>query len=368
VGVINISRVSDESLVKSITITDTGQVSFSGGAVTVNPNIDLPAGTALYVTMTSGAIRDLAGNHASGISSATGFNFSTAGGGDATAPLRTGTTPNDDATGVAVGAHLVLTYNESVQAGAGVINISRVSDEVLVRSINVTDASQVSFSGGTVTVNPNIDLPAGTALYVTMTSGAIRDLSGNHGAGISSATGFNFSTAGGSDTAAPGLIATAPPDDAAGVGVFTNLVFTYDEAVQAGSGVINISRVSDEVLVKSIDITDASQVSFAGATMTVDPDAELPFGTALYITMSADAVRDLAGNNAAGISSASTFNFTTQASAQAPLAAPAEDDTPDASSPFWVIEESGALGQLGGNGMLLMPTVAPVAFADGIFA
>jgi Ca2+-binding RTX toxin-like protein/methionine-rich copper-binding protein CopC len=314
-GVIQIRRVSDESLVKSIDITDASQISFSGSQVTVNPTTDLPGSTAFYVVMSGGAVRNLASENAASISTATAFNFTTAAGPavDTTAPVLTGTTPTDNATGVAVGSNLVLTYNEAVQAGSGVIQIRRVSDEGLVKSIDITDASQITFSGNQVTINPTTDLPASTAFYVVMTGGAVRDLASNNAASISSATQFNFTMAGGAppDTTAPVRTGTTPNDNATGVAVGSNLVLTYNEAVQAGSGVIQIRKVSDESLVTSIDVTDASQVSFSGNQVTVNPTSNLPANTALYVVMTGGAVRDLAGNSAAGISTATAFNFTT---------------------------------------------------------
>jgi hypothetical protein len=42
----------------------------------------------------------------------------------------------------------------------------------------------------------------------------------------------------------PILISTSPLDDAIGVAVETNIVLTFDEAVQAGTGII---RINDSV-------------------------------------------------------------------------------------------------------------------------
>src|SRR6185503_8379690 len=129
-GLIKIYK-SDGTLFHTIAANDTSQVIFDStkARVTIDPSVSLLAGTSYYVIVESGAFKDLAGNDYAGLSSPTAFNFSTAGGapppppppppGDTTAPLLTGTTPNDNATSVAVGANLVLTFNESVKAGSG---------------------------------------------------------------------------------------------------------------------------------------------------------------------------------------------------------------------------------------------------------
>ena len=99
--------------------------------------------------------------------------------------------PADDAAGVAVNKNLVLTFNESVQAGTGNIVIRPSSGSDI--TIDVT-GSQVSFSDSTVTINPTNDLAYGTDYHVRIASGAIEDTSSNDYAGIDDATTWNFST------------------------------------------------------------------------------------------------------------------------------------------------------------------------------
>lgn len=117
---------------------------------------------------------------------------------DTTAPLLVSTAPADNATNVAVGANLVLTFNETIAAGSGTVNLYNGSG-TLLRSINIGDSSQVSFSGSVLTVNPSTDLAAGSAYYVTLSAGAVLDAWGNAFAGFSTSTAFNFNTAGTSD-------------------------------------------------------------------------------------------------------------------------------------------------------------------------
>ncbi|XQU07457.1 cadherin domain-containing protein [Halomonas sp. LY9] len=111
---------------------------------------------------------------------------------DTSAPTLTSSTPADNASAVAVGANIVLTFNENVSAGSGNIVISNGTD---TRTISVNDSSQVSISGSMVTINPTADLNAGSSYNVQMGSGVLTDQAGNAFAGISNATTLNFDTA-----------------------------------------------------------------------------------------------------------------------------------------------------------------------------
>ncbi len=136
---------------------------------------------------------------------------STAAGPDTTPPTLSTTSPADNSTNVAVSANLVLTFSESVKAGSGNVVIHNAADGSVIATIAITDASQVSFAGSTLTINPTSDLAAGTHYYVTMASGVVQDLAGNAYAGLLAATDFDFTTA-------PQAVATKSPYDFDGDG------------------------------------------------------------------------------------------------------------------------------------------------------
>ncbi|TAN52683.1 MAG: hypothetical protein EPN21_03345 [Methylococcaceae bacterium] len=92
---------------------------------------------------------------------------------DTTPPTLVSSSPADNATAVAVGSNIVLTFSEAVQAGAGSIYISNTnSNGTDFRAIPITDG-QVSISGNTVTINPGADLVASSAYNVIVDSAAI---------------------------------------------------------------------------------------------------------------------------------------------------------------------------------------------------
>jgi hypothetical protein len=113
---------------------------------------------------------------------------------DNTAPTVSTFSPADNATDVAIDTDLVLTFNETVQAGTGNILIKLVSDNSTVQTIDVTSGS-VSISGTDVTINPS-DLSYSTAYYVEIASGVITDeaTTPNNYAGISGSSAWNFTT------------------------------------------------------------------------------------------------------------------------------------------------------------------------------
>jgi pimeloyl-ACP methyl ester carboxylesterase len=116
---------------------------------------------------------------------------------DVTGPAVSGAfSPADNATGVDVNANLVVMFNENIAVGTGDIVITNLTDGGAATSIAVTDGTQVSISGATLTVNSTASLLAGKAYAVLMGSGVIEDVSGNPFAGITNTTTWNFQTLG----------------------------------------------------------------------------------------------------------------------------------------------------------------------------
>jgi len=297
------------AIAKSINITDASQVSFSDSSVTINPLSDFAAGSDYYLNISSGAIKDIAGNNYLGISGSTTYNFRTTIAADTTAPILMSASPADNSTGVNVGANLVLNFNEAVQAGAGNITIYNGNGSI-AKTISITDASQVSFSDSSVTINPISDLAAGSDYYLNISSGAIKDIAGNNYIGISGSTSYNFRTTIATDTTAPILTSTSPADNSAGIDVGANLVLNFNEAVQVGAGNIIIYN-GNGTIAKTISVTDASQVSFSGSSVIINPTTDLAAGSSYYVNISAGAIKDLSGNIFTGISGSTAYNFST---------------------------------------------------------
>ncbi|WP_407898631.1 DUF4347 domain-containing protein, partial [Scytonema sp. NUACC26] len=106
--------------VETIATTETTKLTIEGSKLTINPTPDLAGETEYYVQIQPGVIKDLAGNSYNGINDATTWKFTTA---DITAPTLSSTTPNNNATNVAVADNLVINFSEKIALGTGNITI-----------------------------------------------------------------------------------------------------------------------------------------------------------------------------------------------------------------------------------------------------
>jgi hypothetical protein len=236
-------------------------------------------------------------------------NFSfTATVGDTTPPTLVSTSPVDNATGVLVNSNLVATFSESVVKGTGNIEIRRTTDNSLFQSIDVTSAA-VTVSGAAVTIDPNT-LDVATEYYVLIPAGTIKDPSNNNYAGLTSTTAWSFTTQTSVDNTPPAIVSLNPLDNATSVPVADNLVVTFDEPVAKVAGNVVIRRTSDNSLVETINVTSAA-VTVSGNAVTINPAANLPFGTDVYVLIDAGAIEDVAGNDFGGISATTAWNFAT---------------------------------------------------------
>ena len=321
-GNIVIYKASDDSEVESIPVGN-AKVSGSGSTqITINPASTLDSSTNYYVQIAAAAFDDSSSNSYAGINDKTSLNFTTA---DVNAPTLSSSTPADEATGIAVDTNIVLNFNEAVDAESGNIIIYKSSDDSQVESIPVGDAKVSGSSSTTITINPSTSLNGSTAYYVHVAATAFDDSSSNSYAGISDATTLNFTTA---DIGAPTLSSSTPADGATGIAVDTNIVLTFNEAVDAENGNIIIVKSVDGSTVEAIDVT-GSQVSGSGSTeITINPSVNLDGQTAYHLTIDETAFDDSSSNSYAGISDTTTINFTT-ADVTAPTVTfnPADSDT-----------------------------------------
>ena len=111
------------------------------------------------------------------------------------------------------------------------------------------------------------------------------------------------------DTTPPVVVSSSPADDSVGVFPKTNLAMTFDESVIAGSGYVDIFD-SDDNYVESINVT-SSAVSIVGSVVTINPVSNLGNNTGYYVEIPAGVIKDLAGNDFAGITGKTAWNFTT---------------------------------------------------------
>ncbi|CAD5962190.1 Thermitase [Planktothrix rubescens] len=327
-GDIVIKKLSDNSVVETIAVTNSN-VTVSGSQLTINPTNDLAQTTDYYVEIANGAIKDIAGNNYAGITGNSTWNFTTVAPPDTTPPATSSFTPVDNATGIAVGADLVVNFSETIQKGTGDIVIKKLSDNSVVETIAVTN-SNVTVSGSQLTINPTNDLAQTTDYYVEIANGAIKDIAGNNYAGITGNSTWNFTTVAPPDTTPPATSSFTPVDNATNIAVGADLVVNFSEAIQKGTGDIVIKKLSDNSVVETIAVTN-SNVTVSGSQLTINPTNDLAQTTDYYVEIANGAIKDIAGNNYAGITGNSTWNFTT-------VAPP--DTTPPATSSFTPVDNA----------------------------
>lgn len=160
--------------------------SITGGVVTLTLATGLTSGD-VFVSYTGSVLEDAAGNKVAAIAPTKASS-------DIVAPTLASSSPADNSISAVAAANLVLTFSEDVVLGTGSFTIVNATDATDTRTISVGDASQVTVSGNTVTINPTADLKTGVAYYVNIAGSAVLDTSGNVYAGISNATDLNFTT------------------------------------------------------------------------------------------------------------------------------------------------------------------------------
>jgi hypothetical protein len=111
---------------------------------------------------------------------------------DTTPPAVVSFSPENGAVDVGLDADLVMTFSENVTAVGGEIFIFK-SDNSLLDSTEVT-GSEVSVSGGVVSIDPDVVLQPDTSYYVQIDPGAFEDIAGNPYAGISNDSTWAFTT------------------------------------------------------------------------------------------------------------------------------------------------------------------------------
>ncbi|MDP7666208.1 MAG: autotransporter domain-containing protein [Candidatus Poseidoniia archaeon] len=227
---------------------------------------------------------------------------------DITNPTLQSSSPSDNATGVTVGSNIVLTFDEAVDVETGNITIKKTSDDSTVETIDVTGGLVTGTGTTTITVNPTSNLAGNTEYYILIDATAFDDPSSNSYAGIASTTALSFTTA---DIAAPSLSSSTPTDDATGVTVGSNIVLTFDEAVDVETGNITIKKTSDDSTVETIDVTSGLVTGTGTSAITINPTADLAEGTEYYVLIDATAFDDTSANSYAGISSTTALSFTT---------------------------------------------------------
>ncbi len=298
-----------------------GGASVSGNVVTYDIPIDLPYETEIYFEITN-AVEDLVENAAADIVGDSEWVITTMEEPDTTPPSIVSLSPPDNATDVDVTTNLVITFDEPVHVRSGGNILLRTYDLpglAPYETIEVT-SGQVSGSGTTtITIDPASNFDFDFHAFVQIEDDAFEDAAGNLFGGLFSLDDWDFTTQQEPDVTPPSIVSLVPADDQTDVAVDTDFMLTFDEDIQIGSGSIGFHFYSNNSQNQSVDVNDPV-VQVSGNTLTINAPLNLMTSVQYWISIPSSAIKDLAGNSFAGISSANKddWNFTTSATAPDP--------------------------------------------------
>lgn len=293
------------TLIESFDVATSGQLTFTGAVVTINPTADLVMNTSYYLHIASGAIKDMSNNNYAGFSNNTTWNFNT---NDATAPLATLYFPLDNEIDVITNATLAITFDENVFLGTGTLDLYKEGSG-LVESFNSASAG-LNATANMITIDPTADLDETSGYYIKTTGSIIEDAMGNDFAVIADTTTWNFNTG---DFTGPMLAAAnmfTPADNATNVPIASTLTIAFNENIALGSGEIHLVNESNSVI--EIFSLSNGDISISNNEITLTPNSNLAIETGYHVVIDNNAIEDLAGNTFAGISDTTDWNFVTE--------------------------------------------------------
>jgi methionine-rich copper-binding protein CopC len=115
----------------------------------------------------------------------------------------------------------------------------------------------------------------------------------------------------GGDPTPPVITNLNPADDSVDVAIDTNLIIEFNEAIDIQTGNLTILLSSNDSVFETISVSSGQVTGNGTTTITINPNADLNFGTGYYVLIDSSAFADLSGNLFAGISNKTTWNFIT---------------------------------------------------------
>jgi len=313
-GTVTIRKQSNLTEFESFTIPS-ARLTLSGNTLTINPTSDFPLNnsvTSYYITISGGAVRDAAGNFFAPITTSNVWNFSTIV--DSSGPALVTRTPAPGATGIDPTSNLSISFNENILAHTGgSITLQKLVSGAYTSVQTFTFPSGlVGISSTQATIDPTAILSYSSTYQVLVSSNAFKDAAGNYFAG-QTAGAWTFSTMEAPDAVAPTVASYSPADNAATASINADLTLTFSENITGvSSKVINLFQTSGTTLIESFTLPSA-KVQISGNAVTINPTMNLAYNTAYHVTVEAGAFEDAAGNDFAGFTNNTTWNFTTQA-------------------------------------------------------
>ena len=217
--------------------------------------------------------------------------------------------PTPDATGTT-----------AMSATAGKIVLC--NDAVTVSTvINPTDANIVDKVGYGTTANGfegtgPTPAPSNTTSVFRIPNGVDNN---NNATDFQAGTPFPQNSVYVPDNTPPTVSNFSPADDAVNVAVTAPLIITFSEDIKKNVGVVSINNTTTNTTDYVYFVTTNPNVTVSGNTLTIR-GVNLQPGNNYYISLADSVISDLANNKYAGINNGTTWNFSTDAAAPAPVA------------------------------------------------
>lgn len=204
-----------------------------------------------------------------------------------------------------------VTFNEPVAVtGTPQILLNLISGGRIAAYASGSGTTELLFTYTIQSGDSSADLEYTSTSALSLNSGTIADAWGNSAAVTLPATGSGSSISGQKaivvDTDTPSLGSVVPSNGATGVAIASNIVLTFSETVARGTG--NYTLLSGNSCATTVETVSATAagVSASGSNVTINPVANLNYGTNYCLTYPAGFVKDAAGNSAPAMSLSST--------------------------------------------------------------
>jgi len=205
--------------------------------------------------------------------------------------------------------HNALAFNQDISAWdvSSVTNMGYMFYGITLSTTNY-DALLVGWDA--LELQDNVTFDGGNSKYTASTPAACRAnmvlSTGSGGDGWTITDGGSVA-----DATSPTLSPSTPADNATNIAVNANIVLNFSEAVDVESGNITIKKTSDNSVVEAIDVTSGLVTGTGTTAITINPTNDLSVSTEYYVLIDATAFDDASSNSYAGITDATTLNFTT---------------------------------------------------------
>jgi len=191
--------------------------------------------------------------------------------------------------------------------------------------VAVVNGTLSTFTGTDSSYSFNLIPDQDGTVTINIAAGAAQDEAGNDNY---AATQFSMVY----DGTAPVLASLSPADNATNIATDADLVLTFTEVVQTDTGSITVKQKYDGFTVETIAVTsDSVTISEKSASIAI---TTLLDSTEYYILIDSTAFQDAAGNYFTGITSDTTWNFTTASPAAATVAMSSTLSSPTNVSPI----------------------------------